>query len=226
MRARCSDGMPTPVSETSTSGLVAAHRGRHRQPAALRHRVAGVEKADSGTPAAACTPRPGPRRPSRRGRLPHLHPVRAELVLEQGQHVADDDVQVDRTRVSPPDGRARLSRLLTIFAARNVCCSIFSSSCVRGSSGVGPVEQHLGEARDAGQRRVDLVGHAGREQADRRHLLRQPELLLEVRAIGDVLEHDNPAGLRAVRRSGTARSPVLTSSVRRSSPPPVSSGTR
>ena len=35
--------------------------------------------------------------------------------------------------VSPPDGRARFSRLLTIFAARNVWRSIFSSSSLRGS---------------------------------------------------------------------------------------------
>ena len=35
-------------------------------------------------------------------------------------------------------GRARFSRPLTIFAARNVCRSIFSSTLVRGSSGWAP----------------------------------------------------------------------------------------
>ena len=101
-------------------------------------------------------------------------------------------------RVSPPDGRARLSRLLTILAARNVCRSIFSSSCVLRIVRLGSLEQHLREARDAGERRVDLVRDAGGQQADGRHLLRQPQLLLEVRAIGDVLDDENPAGLRAV----------------------------
>ena len=33
------------------------------------------------------------------------------------------------------------------------------------------LEQHLREARDAGQRRVHLVGHAGRQQPERGHLL-------------------------------------------------------
>ena len=122
--------------------------------------------------------------------------------------------------VSPPDGRARLSRLLTIFAARNVCRSIFSSSCVRGSSGLGSLEQHLREARDAGERRVDLVRDAGREQADRGHLLRQPQLLFEVGAVGDVLDargSSRPAIPRRVWNGATAR---LTSSVLRSSPWP------
>ena len=90
--------------------------------------------------------------------------------------------------MSPDCGRARLSRLLTIFAARNVCCSIFSSSCVFGVRRIGALEQHLREARDAGERRVHLVGDAGRQQADGRHLLGQPQLLLEVGAIGDVLD--------------------------------------
>ena len=71
---------------------------------------------------------------------------------------------------------------MTIFAARNVCRSIFSSSCVVGSSGIGALEQHLREARDAGQRRVDLVRDAGGEQADGGHLLGDLQLLFEIRA--------------------------------------------
>ena len=46
---------------------------------------------------------------------------------------------------------------------------------------VGALEQHLREARDAGQRRVDLVRDAGGQQADRRHLLGDLQLLLELR---------------------------------------------
>ena len=60
--------------------------------------------------------------------LAHLDAAGLELVLEQRQHVADDDVEVARRRLSTCAGRARFSRLLTIFAARNVCRSIFSSS--------------------------------------------------------------------------------------------------
>ena len=47
---------------------------------------------------------------------------------------------------------------------------------------IGALEQHLREARDAGQRRVHLVRDAGGEQADRGHLLRDLQLLLELHA--------------------------------------------
>ena len=93
-------------------------------------------------------------------------------------------------------GRARLSRLLTILAARNVCRSIFSSTLVCGSSGSAPLEQHLREARDAGERRVDLVRDAGGEQADRRHLLGDLQLLFELHARAVMSSMiDDPAGI-------------------------------
>ena len=72
--------------------------------------------------------------------------------------------------------------------------------------GLGALEQHLREARDAGQRRVHLVRDAGGEQADRRHLLRDLQLLLELHARGDVLDDDDGAG---DRRRPTSRSGVV-----------------
>ena len=119
-----------------------------------------------------------------------------ELVLEQREHVGDDRVEVHRMSVPsrPYPAGDSVSRPLTIFAARNVCFSIFSSSTVLGSAGVGAVEQHLREARNAGERRVHLVRDAGRQEADRRHLLGDLQLLLEVDAIGDVLEQENHPG--------------------------------
>ena len=53
---------------------------------------------------------------------------------------------------------------------------------VDGIVGVGAFEQHLREARDAGQRRVHFVRDAGGEQPDRRHLFRDLELFLELHA--------------------------------------------
>src|SRR6185436_6531877 len=76
-------------------------------------------------------------------------------------------------------GRDRLSRPLTILAARNVCRSIFSSTFVLG---VGAFEQHLRETGDARQRRVHFVRDARRQQADRRHLLGNLQLLFELHA--------------------------------------------
>ena len=45
-----------------------------------------------------------------------------------------------------------------------------------------------------GERRVDLVRDAGGQEADRGHLLRDLQLLLEVHAIGDVLDEQDRAG--------------------------------
>ena len=115
---------------------------------------------------------------------------------------------------------------MTIFAARNVCRSIFSSTCGLRIVGVGPLEQHLREARDAGQRRVDFVRDARREQADRRHLLGDLKLLLELHPGRDVLDDHDRAGesRRPSRRSGVVA--TLTSSRRGRRRGASSSGTR
>ena len=57
--------------------------------------------------------------------------------------------------------------------------------------GLGALHQHLHEARDAGERRVHFVRHAGGQQADGGHLLGDLELLFELHARGNVLDdHD------------------------------------
>ena len=76
----------------------------------------------------------------RRQLAAHLDPADLELVLEQREHVGDDRVEIDRrcARSTGVPGRDRFSRPLTIFAARNVCRSIFSSRAVCGSAGSAP----------------------------------------------------------------------------------------
>jgi hypothetical protein len=89
--------------------------------------------------------------------------------------------------------RAKLSRFLMIRETRSVCVSIFQDL---GEMDVGDLLlEYLDVARDARQRRVDLVGHSGREQPDGGQLLGGDKLLLEVDLVRDVLEDDD----RAVR---------------------------
>ena len=57
-------------------------------------------------------------------------------------------------------------------------------------------QQHLREARDAGEGRVDLVRHARGEEADRRHLLGDLELLFELDPRRDVLDDDDVTALQ------------------------------
>ena len=64
-----------------------------------------------------------------------------------------------------------------------------------------PLEQQLGQAGDGGQRVVELVGHAGDELADGRHLVVLDELRLHDALLGDVLDQqDHP--VRPARRRG------------------------
>ena len=91
---------------------------------------------------------------------------------------------------SAPEVREKFSRPLTISDARKVCCVIFSStgesraSCRVSAQLLG---QHLRVARDHGQRRIHLVRDAGRQQADRRELLRLGQLRFQLNAVGDVV---------------------------------------
>ena len=107
---------------------------------------------------------------------------------------------------SPPGvpGRDSVSSPLTILAARNVWRSIFSSSTRARIRRIGAFEQHLREARDAGQRRVDFVRDASRQQAERGHLLGNLQLLFEPHAIGHILDEQNGARRRCPAPPGSA----------------------
>ena len=70
---------------------------------------------------------------------------------------------------------------------------------------VGALEKHLRKARDAGQRRVDFVRHSRGKHADRRHLLGDLQLLLELHAPRDVLDDDDRADRRGTFVVGGAQ---------------------
>ena len=184
-----------------------ASRSSATRPSASRRARSGT---GSGTPAAACARSPAP--PAARA----ASSLRTWMLPVLNWCSSSDSTSLTTALMSHGPlstcaGRARFSSPLTIFAARNVCRSIFSSTCVDGSSGSRRFQQHLREARDAGQRRVHLVRDAGREQPDRRHLLRDLQLLLELHARRDVLDDDDAAD--DVRRAsrGAASAPRLTS---------------
>ena len=106
-----------------------------------------------------------------------------ELVLEQRQHVGDDDVDVDDASSIAVRRRPRQVQQAVddLRRAERLPLDLLEQPRPR-ILGIGALEQHLREARDAGQRRVHLVRDAGGQQADRRHLLGDLQLLLELHA--------------------------------------------
>ncbi len=57
----------------------------------------------------------------------------------------------------------------------------------------GILEQQVGEAKNGGERIIDLVGHAGNQAADGGHLFRMGEFGLEENGVGDVGHDDHDA---------------------------------
>ena len=92
MRASCSGGMPEPVSATSATELIAVDRGRHRQPAAARHRVARVEEQVQEHLLKLMLDARDDHRRRRAARGATLMLADLELMLEQREHVGDDGV--------------------------------------------------------------------------------------------------------------------------------------
>ncbi len=89
--------------------------------------------------------------------------------------------------------------------ARSAALRISSASPRRGSSCVERADQEVAEAHDDHHHVVEVVGHAAREPPHRLHLLRLPDLLLRLDALGDVAAH--PDDRRPPRRwaRGAAR---------------------
>ena len=90
-----------------------------------------------------------------------------------------------------------------MLVARSAWRRTFCSSACFGSVSGKHAQQHLRVRRNASQRRVHFVGHAGRQQTDRRKFLALLQLLFESDARGYVFEHNQRAGLflRILQRS-------------------------
>ena len=120
-------------------------------------------------------------------------------MLEQREHVGDHLVEIDDGALGLFRGvRPRQVEQAVDDAggAERLLLDLLEQRRARIGR-IGVLEQHLRVARNAGQRRVDLVRDAGGEQAERRHLLRDAQLLFHLRALGDVFEDDDGARGRA-----------------------------
>jgi hypothetical protein len=165
---------------------------RHqREPAAARHRVARVQdqvEEDLLDPVLVAADL----RQLRRQLLAHLDPGLLELVLHQREHVEHGLVQVERLHLGAARAREVEQVVDDLGRAEGLLLDLLEQHAARVSRR-HLAAQHLGVGRDARQRRVDLVRHPRGEQADRGHLLRVLELLLEPDARRDVVEDQDRA---------------------------------
>ena len=113
-------------------------------------------------------------------------------MFEQRKHVADDGVDVDRVLFVVIGARPRQIEkpVHDLRGAERLLLDLLQQNRP-WIARVGAFEQHLREARNPGERRVDLVRHAGSEQADGRHLLGDLQLLFELHVVGDVFDEQN-----------------------------------
>ena len=216
-RARCRRSRRRPSAPSA--------RGHDRQPAALGHRVARVQEQVQEhllqLVLDALHDRPA---------TPHSSLRTWMLPVRNWCSSSDSTSLMTALQSTGPlstcAGRARFSRPLTILRGAERLALDLLEHLGRRIVGVGALEQHLREARDAGERRVDLVRDAGREQPDRRHLLGDLQLLLELHARRDVL--DDRRCVPGDRAVGVAQRRRRDVDQQRAAPPScrVTSGTR
>ena len=171
--------------------MTAIGTGRHGEPSTPGHRVASVQKQVEEHLLELML-----HAHDRHGRIRQLTPdpdlAHLELVLQKREHVADDRVQVHVLALATLNAgpRQREQTVDDLGRPERLPFDLLEKLRPRIRR-VGLFEQHLGIARNARQGRVHLVRHAGREQPDRGHLLRDLQLLLEPHPFGDVLDEEN-----------------------------------
>ena len=109
------------------------------------------------------------------------------------------------SRNSVVEVREKFSRPLAISEARKLCCVIFSSTGAEPRIAAQLLGEHLRVGGDDGQRRIDLVRHAGGQQADGAELVGLRELRFERDALGDVIDKDDAAHGSRNRARAAAR---------------------
>ena len=152
-------------------------------------------------------------------------PGQRELVQAQRQRLLEHALADPRRLRSGGRWRAKKSRLRTIFAMRSPCDTI-SSTGRRMVRRHLAREQQLAVADDDAERVVQLVGDAGDELAERRHLGRLHELGLGVAQAREAVAARSRRGARSRGRARPGRRrPAAPAARRRVNSRPVRSPT-
>ena len=115
-----------------------------------------------------------------------------ELVLEQGESVADDLVEVGFAEFGG-GGAGEVEQAVGDFGGAEALLRDLVEHRAEAGVAAQLLGEHLGIRRDDGERGVDFMGHAGGEQADGAELVCLGELGFKRDALGDVVDQDDAA---------------------------------
>ncbi len=115
-----------------------------------------------------------------------------ELVLEQRERVANDLVQIGLAELGRRSAR-EIEQAVGDFSGAEALLRDLVEHRPEARIAAHLLGEHLRVGRDDRQRRVDLVGHAGGEQADGAELVGLRELRFERDALGDVVDQHDAA---------------------------------
>ena len=167
--------------------------GLDGQPAAIRHGIAGVDRKIEHS-AFQLTAVDG-RRPQIFATNELDLDVLAERTLHQRRHVAEQRVDVGRTRhqrLAPAEGEEPRREIGAVLGGKPHRLCELAQALVLDLRG-----EHLGVEQDGGQHVVEVVGDAAGQLADGLHALRLGELGFRVLLVGDVGHDRADAGHRA-----------------------------
>jgi hypothetical protein len=128
---------------------------------------------------------------------------RLELMLQQRKRIANDLVEVGVAEFRC-GGTREVQQPVGDFRGAETLLRDFLEHWAQPDVALHLLREHLRIGRDDGQRRVDFVGHAGREQANGAELVGLGELRFKRHALRDVVYQDDAAdGNEIAREQGS-----------------------
>jgi hypothetical protein len=190
MRLRCSGAMPLPESATSAATCcpLASVATRRRPPPGM------ASLAFSSRLRKTCCSLPGlPWMGAVLGQIEIDDDLRGlELVFEQRERVADDLVQVGVAELGGR-GAGEIQQAVGDLGGAEALLGDLVQHRAQARIALQLLGEHLRVGGDDGQRRVDLMGHAGGQQADGAELVGLRQLGFQRNALGDVVHQDDAA---------------------------------
>ena len=125
-----------------------------------------------------------------------------ELVLEQGESVADDLIQVGLAELGGR-GAGEVEQAIGDFGGAEALLRDFVQHQAQAGIALELLGEHLRVGRDDGQGGVDLMRDAGRQQADGAEFIGLGELGFKRDPLGDVVHQDDAShGYKVAREQG------------------------